>query len=72
MKFGDINGAGVNTTHCRVIPSLICKAWHPDDIAKLVVWRHHADGGAVRAELGRGSRGAAGKRTDRGRLPQPV
>jgi hypothetical protein len=37
MKFGDTNGAGVNATHCRVIPSLIWKAWPPDDIANLVV-----------------------------------
>src|SRR5262245_21944161 len=37
MKFGDTNGAGVNATHCRVIPSLIRKAGHPDDIANLVV-----------------------------------
>jgi RecA-family ATPase len=37
MKFGDPNGAGVNATHCRVIPSLIWKGWHPDDIANLVV-----------------------------------
>ena len=37
MKFGDTNGAGVNATHCRVIPSLIWKAWHPDDIANLVI-----------------------------------
>jgi RecA-family ATPase len=37
MKFGDANGAGVNATHCRVIPSLIWKASHPDDVANLVV-----------------------------------
>jgi RecA-family ATPase len=37
MKFGDTNSAGVNATHCRVIPSLIWKAWPPDDIANLVV-----------------------------------
>jgi hypothetical protein len=37
MKFGDTNGAGVNATHCRIIPSLIWKAWHPDDILDLVV-----------------------------------
>jgi RecA-family ATPase len=37
MKFGDTNGAGVNATHCRVVPSLIWKAWPPDDIANLVV-----------------------------------
>jgi RecA-family ATPase len=37
MKFGDTNGVGVNATHCRVIPSLIWKAWDPTDIANLVV-----------------------------------
>src|SRR5262245_39920444 len=37
MKFGDTNGAGVNATQCRVIPSLIRKAWDPIDIANLVV-----------------------------------
>src|SRR5262245_42902452 len=37
MKFGDTNGAGVNATHCRVIPSLIWKGCHPGDIANLVV-----------------------------------
>src|SRR5262249_60845918 len=37
MKFGDTNGAGVNATHCRVIASLIRKAWDPADIAHLVV-----------------------------------
>jgi RecA-family ATPase len=37
MKFSDTNGAGVNATHCRVIPSLIWKAWHPDDVANLVI-----------------------------------
>jgi RecA-family ATPase len=37
MKFGDTNGAGVNATHCRVIPSLMRKAWDPTDIANLVV-----------------------------------
>src|SRR5262245_18439242 len=37
MKFGDTNGAGVNATHCRVIPSLIRKAWAPTDIANLVI-----------------------------------
>src|SRR5262249_16955829 len=37
MEFGDTNGAGGNATHCRVIPSLIWKAWPPDDIANMVV-----------------------------------
>jgi AAA domain len=37
MKFGDANGAGVNATHCRVIPSLIRKAWPPDHVANLVI-----------------------------------
>ena len=37
MKYGDTSGAGVNATHCRVIPSLIWKAWAPSDIAKLVI-----------------------------------
>jgi RecA-family ATPase len=37
MKFGDTNGAGVNATHCRVIPSLIRKAWPPDHVANLVI-----------------------------------
>jgi hypothetical protein len=37
MKFGDTNGAGVNATHCRVIPSLIWKASPPDDVANLVI-----------------------------------
>jgi hypothetical protein len=37
MKFGDANGAGVNATHCRVIPSLIRKAWPPDHVADLVI-----------------------------------
>jgi|EndMetStandDraft_8_1072994.scaffolds.fasta_scaffold58392_1 hypothetical protein len=37
MTFGHANGAGVNATHCRVISSLICKAWDPTDIASLVV-----------------------------------
>jgi RecA-family ATPase len=37
MKFGDTNGVGVNATHCRVIPSLIRKAWPPDHVANLVI-----------------------------------
>src|SRR5262245_17485124 len=37
MKFADTSGAGVNATHCRVIPSLIRKAWDPTDIANLVI-----------------------------------
>jgi AAA domain len=37
MKHGDTNGAGVNATYCRVVASLIWKAWHPDDIVKLLV-----------------------------------
>jgi RecA-family ATPase len=37
MTFGGANGAGVNATHCRVIPSLIWKASPPDDITNLVV-----------------------------------
>jgi hypothetical protein len=37
MKFEDDKGAGVNATYCRVIPSLIWKAWHPDDIVNLLV-----------------------------------
>jgi RecA-family ATPase len=34
---GDENGRGVNATHCRVVCSLIWKAWHPTDIVKHVV-----------------------------------
>jgi RecA-family ATPase len=37
MKHGDRNGAGVNATYCRVSASLIRKAWHPEDIVKLLV-----------------------------------
>jgi RecA-family ATPase len=37
MKFEDDKGAGVNATYCRVIPSLIWKARHPDDIVNLLV-----------------------------------
>jgi hypothetical protein len=37
MEFGNAEGRGVNATVCRVIPSLIWKAWRPDDIASLVV-----------------------------------
>jgi hypothetical protein len=31
------NGASVNAIQCRVIPSLIWKAWHPDEIVRFVV-----------------------------------
>jgi AAA domain len=37
MEFGNTDGRGVNATVCRVIPSLIWKGWHPDDIAAAVV-----------------------------------
>jgi hypothetical protein len=37
MEFGNTDGRGVNATVCRVIPSLIWKGWHPDDIASVVV-----------------------------------
>jgi RecA-family ATPase len=37
MKPGDESGHGVNATHCRVVCSLIWKAWHPDDITDQVV-----------------------------------
>jgi hypothetical protein len=65
MTFGDANGAGVNATHCRVIPSLIWRARH----CQSGRWGHYADGGPVGAQVGPDDRGEAGKRADRRCLP---
>ena len=37
MKYGATDGTGVNATCCAVIPALIWKAWHPDQIHQLVL-----------------------------------
>jgi RecA-family ATPase len=37
MQYGAKDGTSVNATCCAVIPALIWKAWHPDQIHKLVL-----------------------------------
>src|SRR5262245_17240960 len=37
MRYGAEDDTGVNATCCAVIPALIWKAWHPDQIHKLVL-----------------------------------